>query len=116
LSYINRGSVGSNYPRDKTESEETQNQFGRSGDERGSDRGRRQMKVQRPVELGKEYDVEIIEKSRRTDGIAKIEGFVIFVRDAKVGEKIKIKIESLSYNFAIGSRVEMPAAQSQPTN
>jgi hypothetical protein len=33
----------------------------------------------KPVEVGKEYDVTIADTSRRGEGIAKIDGFVIFV-------------------------------------
>jgi predicted RNA-binding protein with TRAM domain len=54
----------------------------------------------KPVEIGKEYDVEITELSRRGDGLAKIQGFVIFVRGSKVGEKVKIKVETVGPRFA----------------
>ena len=43
----------------------------------------------KPVEVGKEYDVEVTELSRRGDGVAKVQGFVIFVQGAKVGQKVK---------------------------
>jgi predicted RNA-binding protein with TRAM domain len=33
----------------------------------------------KPVETGREYDVQITEISRKGDGIARIQGFVIFV-------------------------------------
>ena len=56
--------------------------------------------------MGKEYDVTINETSRRGDGIAKIEGFIIFVPDAKVGQKAKIKIVQLGNRFAKGQIVE----------
>jgi predicted RNA-binding protein with TRAM domain len=111
LSYVNRGEVGSNYPRSRDEAAQMESEFERSsGDSRrsGNYGRKRNMNRSRPVELGKEYDVEIIEKSRRFDGIAKIDGFVIFVRNVKVGDKPKIKIDSVSENFAIGSPVEQP--------
>ena len=54
----------------------------------------------KPVEVGKEYDVEIQETSRRGDGIARIEGFVIFVPNTKIGDKIKIKVTNISRRFA----------------
>lgn len=59
----------------------------------------------KPVEAGKEYDVEITELSRRGDGVAKIGGFVIFVKNSKVGQKVKIKIDSVGPRFAIASVV-----------
>jgi predicted RNA-binding protein with TRAM domain len=55
----------------------------------------------KPVEAGKEYTVDIIGTGKSGDGIAKIRGFVIFVKNAKVGDKkIKIKINSVVSNFA----------------
>lgn len=54
-----------------------------------------------PVAVGEEYDVEIESLGSRGDGIARIEGFVIFVKGAKVGDKLKVKIDSVSRRFAI---------------
>jgi predicted RNA-binding protein with TRAM domain len=54
----------------------------------------------KPVEAGKEYDVEITELSRRGDGVAKIGGFVIFVKNSKVGQKVRIKVETVGPRFA----------------
>jgi len=53
-----------------------------------------------PVETGKEYDVTITETSRRGDGIAKIQGFVIFVPGTKRGDQVKIRITSVASRFA----------------
>jgi predicted RNA-binding protein with TRAM domain len=54
----------------------------------------------KPVEMGKEYEVEISEISKRGDGIARIQGFVIFVTGAKSGQKAKIRITSIGDRFA----------------
>jgi predicted RNA-binding protein with TRAM domain len=54
----------------------------------------------KPVEVGKEYDVEVTELSRRGDGVAKVQGFVIFVQGAKVGQKVKIKVDRVGARFA----------------
>ncbi len=55
----------------------------------------------KPVEVGKEYEADIIEKSRRGDaGVAKIQGFVIFVSNAKPGEHVKFKITKVGRRFA----------------
>ncbi len=59
----------------------------------------------KPVEVGKEYDVEVTELSRRGDGVAKVQGFVIFVQGAKVGQKVKIKIDRVGPRFASASVV-----------
>jgi len=54
----------------------------------------------KPVEVGKEYDVTISETSQRGDGIAKVQGFVIFVEGAKAGERLKIKVTEVGNRFA----------------
>jgi len=59
--------------------------------------------------VGKEYDVEIEEVGRRGDGIARVEGFVIFVPSAKSGQHIRVKILQVSERFAIGEIVEAAA-------
>jgi predicted RNA-binding protein with TRAM domain len=55
----------------------------------------------KPVEVGKEYEADIIDKSHRGDaGIAKIQGFVVFVSDAKPGDHVKFKITRVGNRFA----------------
>jgi predicted RNA-binding protein with TRAM domain len=61
--------------------------------------------VRKPVELGKEYDVTITELSRRGDGIARIQGFVVFIKGGKVGQKPRVKITNVGERFAIGEIV-----------
>lgn len=59
-----------------------------------------------PVNEGEEYDVKIEDTGRDGDGITKIEGFVIFVSGAKVGDEVKIRISSTRRNFAFAEVVE----------
>lgn len=55
----------------------------------------------RPVETGKEYTVDVTDTGRAGDGIAKIQGLVIFVKGAKAGDKnLKVKINSVGSRFA----------------
>jgi len=54
----------------------------------------------KPVEVGKEYDVEILETSRRGEGIARIKGLVCFVPNTKPGDKVKIRITRVSRRAA----------------
>jgi len=68
----------------------------------------------KPVEVGKEYNVEITETSRQGDGIAKVQGFVIFVKNTKVGQKVKVKITNIGARFATAEPVVAAAAQAQP--
>jgi predicted RNA-binding protein with TRAM domain len=70
------------------------------GGNRGGFGGGRPPMGPKPVEVGKEYDVEVTELSRRGDGVAKVQGFVIFVQGAKVGQKVKIKVDRVGPRFA----------------
>jgi predicted RNA-binding protein with TRAM domain len=55
----------------------------------------------KPVETGKEYTVDVTDTGRDGDGITRISGLVIFVKNAKAGDKnVKIKINSVKDNFA----------------
>jgi len=69
----------------------------------GSNRPRFNLK--KPVEVDKEYEAEIEDVSRRGEGIAKIEGFIIFVPNTKKGEHVKFKITRVGNRFAIGELV-----------
>jgi predicted RNA-binding protein with TRAM domain len=74
---------------------------------RGGGFGRRQFDDKpKPVETGKEYDVSITEISRKGDGIARVEGFVIFVKDGKAGQNAKVKITQVGQRFASAEIVE----------
>lgn len=59
-----------------------------------------------PVNEGEEYDVKIEDMGRDGDGIAKVEGFIVFVSGAKKGDEVKIKINSVRRNFAFAEVVE----------
>ncbi len=64
-----------------------------------------QFNLKKPVEVDKEYEAEIEDISRRGDGIAKIEGFIIFVPGTKQGERVRFKIKRVGSRFAIGELV-----------
>ena len=64
----------------------------------------------KPVEVGKEYDVTISEISRRGDGIAKIDGFVIFVPGTRQGQSTRITVTQVGERFASGQVVERTPA------
>ena len=67
---------------------------------------RSRYSTKKPVELDKEYEAKIEDISRRGDGIAKIEGFIIFVPNAKQGDSVKFKITRVGNRFATGELVE----------
>jgi predicted RNA-binding protein with TRAM domain len=72
----------------------------------------------KPVETGKEYDVQITEISRKGDGIARIQGFVIFVKGGKVGQNAKIRISQIGPRFATAEIIDGSTASTtnEPTS
>ena len=84
--------------------------FGQRGGGYGNRGGfrRNSGSFNKPVEVGKEYNVTISETSRRGDGIAKIDGFVVFVSGAKQGQNVRIKVTQVSERFASGQVVQSP--------
>lgn len=59
-----------------------------------------------PVKVGEEYDVVIESIGSRGDGVARIQGFIVFVPGSRVGDHLRVKIESVSRRFAVASTVE----------
>ena len=53
-----------------------------------------------PVELGEELEVEISELSPKGEGIARSQGFVIYVADTKPGDRVKIKVVRITEKAA----------------
>jgi len=53
-----------------------------------------------PVETGKEYEVNITETSRKGEGVARIQGFVIYVANAKPRDQVRIKITRIGVKNA----------------
>ena len=59
------------------------------------------------VEKNKEYIVEIIDNGYEGEGIAKIEGFTIFIPNSIKGEKVKILIVKVLKSHAFGKIIEI---------
>ena len=57
------------------------------------------------MKVGDEIDVTIEAVAAKGDGIAKKEGFVIFVPGAKQGETIKVRITDVKNRYAMGEKV-----------
>jgi len=75
------------------------------GPRRGGFRGSSRFPP-KPVETGKEYEVDIQETSRRGEGIARIQGLVTFIPNTKPGDHVKIRIIRISRRFAEAEVVE----------
>ena len=56
----------------------------------------------KPVKVGDELDVTIEATASRGDGIAKKDGFVIFVKGAAMGQTVHIKITEVRERFSVG--------------
>ena len=94
---------------------------GYSGGRRSSggygDRNRPRRFRHSPVKVGEQYDVTIEAISNRGDsGVAKIEGFVIFVPGTKVDEKIKVKITKVGNGYATAELAQQTSDQSASEN
>ncbi|WP_148689111.1 MULTISPECIES: TRAM domain-containing protein [unclassified Methanopyrus] len=61
----------------------------------------------KPVDVGDVYEVKIEDTGKRGDGVAKVNGFVIFVPEAEKGDKVLVKIVSVRDTYAIGRIVEI---------
>ena len=67
---------------------------------------KRRSPLTKPVELGKIYEVDITEITGKGDGIARVQGFIIFIENGKVGNKIPVKVTELADRFA-KARIEV---------
>ncbi|MDE1850205.1 MAG: TRAM domain-containing protein [Candidatus Micrarchaeota archaeon] len=79
------------------------------GDRRGGMGIKPNYFLPKPVKVGDVVDVTIEAVASKGDGIAKKDGFVIFVAGAKQGETVQVKITDVKARFAIG---EMSGAAS----
>ncbi|GAB6946659.1 hypothetical protein JCM16161A_07890 [Vulcanisaeta sp. JCM 16161] len=53
------------------------------------------------MNVGDVIEVNIVETSKRGDGIARVKGFVIFVPNTKPGDKVKVKITKIGRTYAV---------------
>lgn len=60
----------------------------------------------KPVDEGDNVEVEIEDLGSKGDGIARIDGFVVFVPGAEVGNEYEVEITSVGRKFAFGEVVE----------
>lgn len=59
----------------------------------------------RPVKENQDIEVFIDDIGSRGDGIARIEGYLIFVPRSKIGERVRVKIRSAGEKFALAERL-----------
>jgi predicted RNA-binding protein with TRAM domain len=83
------------------------NRRGGRGEGRGGGRGggmpiKPNYFLPKPVKVGDEVDVRVEAVASKGDGIAKKDGFVIFIKGAKEGDTVRVKITDIKARFAIG--------------
>ena len=61
---------------------------------------------EKPVKVGDVVDVTISEISRRGDGLARLQGYVIFVPHTNKGDTVKAKIIQVLPSHAVGEVVQ----------
>ena len=59
------------------------------------------------MNINEEYDVEILRENNEGDGVTSVNGFIVFVKGALKNEKVKIKIDEVNKNYAVGSIIEI---------
>jgi len=82
----------------------------------GKERGeRKRFETPKPVAVGDEVDVTIESVGGQGDGIAKVSGFVVFVKGAKKGDRVRIRITDVKRTYAVGEKAgeAAPAAEKE---
>jgi predicted RNA-binding protein with TRAM domain len=59
----------------------------------------------KPVKMGDEFEVAVNAVGGKGDGIAKKDGFVIFVQGGQKGEVVRIRITELKRSFAVAQKI-----------
>jgi len=59
-----------------------------------------------PVKEGQEIDVVMDDIGSRGDGVTRIHGFLIFVPQTKIGERLRVKILRVKGRFAIAEKIK----------
>jgi len=87
---------------------------GRFGDRRHDNRGgvKPNYFLPKPVKVGDVVSVTVEAVASKGDGIAKKDGFVIFIKGAKQGQTVSVKITDVRARFAIGEVTGEGAAPS----
>ncbi|MDR2544353.1 MAG: TRAM domain-containing protein [Methanobrevibacter sp.] len=59
-----------------------------------------------PVDVGTTYTLKIEDQGKDGDGIARVDGFVVFVPGAEVGQEVSVKINATRRKFGFGEIVD----------
>lgn len=67
-----------------------------------------------PVKVGDEFDVTVEAVGEKGDGIAKKEGFVLFIPNTKQGDNVRIKVTRVLRRVGFAEVVGSAGASAQP--
>ena len=59
-----------------------------------------------PLRAGDELEVEIVDTGSEGDGIARVDGFTLFVPDAAVGDQVTVRVDAVKPRFGFAEPVE----------
>lgn len=65
---------------------------------------KKKFEIPKPVAVGDVIDLTVEAQGRQGDGIAKKDGFIIFVKSATKGENCKVKITDVRRTYATGEK------------
>lgn len=83
---------------EEEQEEETQDSYSDSQEE--------EEEFDKPVSEGETVEVDIEDLGSKGDGIARVEGFVVFVPGGEVGESYDVEVTSVGRKFAFAEIVE----------
>ncbi len=66
-----------------------------------------------PVNVGDEFEVTVESVAEKGDGVAKKDGFVLFVPNTKQGDKVKVRVTKVLRKFAFAEVVSEGSAPSE---
>ncbi len=67
----------------------------------------------KPVEEGKTYTIKVEDLGSKGDGIARVEGFVVFVPETEVGETVRVEVNSVGRKFAFAEVIDRDVDESE---
>ena len=63
-------------------------------------------RITAPVAVGDRLTVDVTDTGSEGDGVAKVDGFTVFVAGAEAGETVEVTVTDLKPNFAFAERVD----------
>jgi len=80
--------------------------FNRNRDRRGPRNFNRRPETPKPFKIGDVIDLTIESIGEKGDGVGKVNGFVVFVKDVKQGDVVKVKITNIMRKFAVAEKTD----------